>query len=536
MATPPVPGVSSAVSRLKREDCHRTKHDSAFSKWKVLIGPSDWSNYEAGMEGAERYRVQNLPASSGPGLYEIGVAVWRTQSGREVVKLDLDQIVVVYLGEADSVRSRLQMYGRGGAHLENCSYSSSVDLAKGSPKVGAGFFKDIFSRGYAIVYRWAPMSSKIDAKRKEAQLLDTFDYAWNKVGNCRRRPNDILQKIDEISSRTVQLPRVVKKLQALSQKQVGIPIKARQLPLLEDKHCGYAYDESYNLFSRVFKFGRSHPRLASDQLGVPEDFTVTFFCRATLSDGSFCTNHPVEGRKRCAEHKGKRINGVNSKPIMSDLGTHSTILRSKTSSFHESDKIEDQDLSSVDVKLPLTVTAHHANNDVSTICGVILPGGFPCKQPPVPGRKRCEEHKGMRITPSILKLYTEEKSHSYELKPQTSTPVRSVPLNDCDNFCGVILSNGSICRRQPFEGRKRCTEHKGMRVDGYMSRPTSTNKSLEFNSAIGSACPFSSRASFVSSAFDFPLLCGVALANGSYCSRQPVQGRKRCWQHKGMRA
>lgn len=38
MASPPCPtATATVIRRLRREDCRRTKHDSAFSNWKVRI-------------------------------------------------------------------------------------------------------------------------------------------------------------------------------------------------------------------------------------------------------------------------------------------------------------------------------------------------------------------------------------------------------------------------------------------------------------------------------------------------------------------
>ncbi|KAK6944850.1 hypothetical protein RJ641_025952 [Dillenia turbinata] len=164
------------VSRLKREDCNKTKHDSVFSRWKaislsasflhiaqisrILIGPSDWENHSLGKEGCGRYRIHNLPNCHSPGLYELGIAACPMGTGR-IEKLDPESIVVVYLGQADNVRTRLQRYGREGAHLENNSTSchgQANDLDSVSPGKGGGLFKEIFSRGYSIVYRWAPES------------------------------------------------------------------------------------------------------------------------------------------------------------------------------------------------------------------------------------------------------------------------------------------------------------------------------------------------------------------------------------------
>ncbi|KAL6974524.1 hypothetical protein U1Q18_028709 [Sarracenia purpurea var. burkii] len=144
-------------SRLKREDCKRTKHDSLFSDWKVLIGPCDWEEHSMGKEGAERYRVHNLPnCSSWSGLYELGIAVPCSHSRHETSKLDPYRIIPVYLGQADNVRTRLQRYGREGAHLEN---GKSTNELNESVQQGLGLFSEIFKRGCSVVYRWAPVST-----------------------------------------------------------------------------------------------------------------------------------------------------------------------------------------------------------------------------------------------------------------------------------------------------------------------------------------------------------------------------------------
>lgn len=123
--------------------------------FQILIGPSDWEEYLLGKEGAERYRVHNLPKNSGPGVYELGIAVSRTGLGREIGKLDPERIVVVYLGQADNVRTRLQCYGRTGAHLGS---SCPPDCKTVIPQKGPGLFEEILSRGYPIIFRWAPVS------------------------------------------------------------------------------------------------------------------------------------------------------------------------------------------------------------------------------------------------------------------------------------------------------------------------------------------------------------------------------------------
>lgn len=110
--------------------------------FQILIGPSDWEDYSKGKEGCSRYRIHNLPQKSGPGVYELAIAVWTGGLGRDIYRLAPHRILVVYIGQADNVRARLQHYGRTGAHLGNAS-----------------LFHHIFSQGYPILYRWAPVST-----------------------------------------------------------------------------------------------------------------------------------------------------------------------------------------------------------------------------------------------------------------------------------------------------------------------------------------------------------------------------------------
>lgn len=81
--------------------------------------------------------------------------------GRDINKLNPYQIVVVYLGQADNVRARLQQYGRSGAHLGNGrSTGIKTDCNIVPQQKRPGLFELILSRCYPIVYRWAPVSSK----------------------------------------------------------------------------------------------------------------------------------------------------------------------------------------------------------------------------------------------------------------------------------------------------------------------------------------------------------------------------------------
>lgn len=128
---------------------------------QILIGASDWKDHSLGKEGAERYRIHNLPnCTSCPGVYELGVGISRPRLGRDERKLDSSHVVPVYLGQADNVRNRLQQYGREGAHLGNrCSNGEVVGIYQNiCSDRGPGLFTEIFSKGFQIVYRWVPVS------------------------------------------------------------------------------------------------------------------------------------------------------------------------------------------------------------------------------------------------------------------------------------------------------------------------------------------------------------------------------------------
>ncbi|CAK8533876.1 unnamed protein product [Lathyrus sativus] len=368
---------------LKRESCNHTKHDSSFSQWKILIGPSDWEDYSKGKEGSRRYRIQNLPQNSGPGVYELGVAVSTSGLGREIYKL-ATRIVVVYLGKADNVRTRLQSYGRNGAHLGNgCSSFESSD------QMGHSLFHEIFLQGFSIVYRWAPMQNKGDALQTESQLLSTFDYAWNTVNNGTRRPDDILQMLIKVSSGSRTFSEVAKSLLPFTQKKVGIPIKSSRLPITDSK-SDEADNGGYNFLSRVFKFNRSRPKMV--QVQDTADFAVEKngkICGVILDNGSVCTKMPVEKRVRCHEHKGMRINMVSTKAMRRSKSDSENVFAAKAirRSKSESEKMGE---SFVDESITKTV-----------ICGIVLEDGSTCRKEPVKGRKRCHEHKGKRIRASI---------------------------------------------------------------------------------------------------------------------------------------
>ncbi|KAI3790087.1 hypothetical protein L2E82_02900 [Cichorium intybus] len=397
------------VPLLKREDCKRTKHDSAFSQWKILIGPRDWEDYLLSKEGAERYRTHNLPnCSSCPGLYELGIAVSLPQTeSKNSTKLSSKRIIPVYLGQADNVRTRLQQYGRDGAHLENgLSNGEQIDR-----KV-LGLFSDIFSYGFAIAFRWAPMNNKKEAEKTESQLLKTFDYAWNRGMNGDRRPVDIHQKLTAAS--TKKLPLVFKKLHVLRPKKLGLNIKRCDPPELENGSSFYTKQKDTNILSRIFKFSRSRPTLVTNECEINN--SDDRICGVALGHGSICTRPPVVGRKRCVDHKGMKVNA------------------------------------SVKLK-PHLVT----NEDTCHVtCGVTLDDGCICTRVAVAGRKRCEEHKGMKIGKPVSRSGSDSETGTYNEGHNGKIGADSLT-------CVAVTRGGSVCRRKPSQNSKFCWQHDEMR-------------------------------------------------------------------------
>ncbi|KAJ8568263.1 hypothetical protein K7X08_020985 [Anisodus acutangulus] len=329
---------------------------------KILIGPNDWEDYLLGKEGAEKYRTQNLPnCTSCSGVYELGIAVSQRQARREASRLDPNYIGPVYVGKSDNVRTRQQRYGREGAHLENgCSNSELHVCENVSGSKIAGLFTETFSRGLSIVYRWAPMKDNKDAKRTEAYLLDKFDYAWNIGSNGVHRHNDVLRKLDGIS-RATRLPAFIRKLQLSLEKQKGVRIKACKPLLLENGSYFHDSFKNTNFLPQIFKFGRSQSRIVSLSFGVNGDPNAIY--GVALGHGSVCIRPPIKGNKRCAEHKGIKINRVNSK-LIAERNESTRPCKSR-------------------------------GEENAPVCGFILSSGAPCARKPFQRNKRCLEHKGM---------------------------------------------------------------------------------------------------------------------------------------------
>lgn len=245
------------------------------------------------------------------------------------------------------------------------------------------------------------MKSKKDAEITEKQLLGTFDYAWNKGSNGARRQDDICKILNRLEKAS-QFSLLAKKFLLSNQRKVGIKVRTCEPSFLKN---GSNLSDMYNntVFSSILGVRRLQPR----QVQYGSDDYCNDICGVAIGHGSICTTPPVAGRKRCAMHKGLRVNGNISK--LNTEGKLPPIAASMASGITHDRHCSDF----LDQKLSHGRETHHpcehaTNEKFTPMCGFILGDGSPCKRKPVQGNKRCLEHKGRRIRKSNLSLQGEK--------------------------------------------------------------------------------------------------------------------------------
>lgn len=231
------------------------------------------------------------------------------------------------------------------------------------------------------------IKSKKDAEITERQLLDKFDYAWNKGSNVSRRQDDILKKLARLEKAS-KFSLLAKKFLFSNQREVGI--KIRNGSIVSGK-------SNSTIFSRILGVRRLQARPVQSGYGHCGDN----ICGVATGHGSVCMSPPVAGRKRCAVHKGLRVNGYISEVDAEGKVSHiAANLKSGVETDHEFSDFQDQKQS--------YITENHHPCEKATgkkfilTCGIILEDGSPCKRNPIQGNKRCLEHKGRRIRVSNL--------------------------------------------------------------------------------------------------------------------------------------
>ncbi|KAG7546065.1 hypothetical protein ISN44_As12g014730 [Arabidopsis suecica] len=239
-----------------------------------------------------------------------------------------------------------------------------------------------------------------------------------------------------------------------------------------------AAEKESNSLPSILRFSRSRPQPVSER---PDDIVdgsdSASVCGVLLEDGTTCTTIPIKGRKRCTEHKGKRLSHVSPKK-----------------------------------HIPCEVPTARESKETEDICGVILPDMVRCRTKPVSRRKRCEDHKGMRVNAFFFLLNPTERDKAVNEDKSKSETCTGMNQEDSSPglFCEATTKNGLPCTRSALEGSRRCWQHK----DKMLNHGSSEN---------------------VQSATVSQVICGFKLYNGSVCEKSHVKGRKRCEEHKGMR-
>ncbi|GJP47820.1 hypothetical protein CLOM_g9967 [Closterium sp. NIES-68] len=326
-----------SVPKPLREKCWRVTHDELFSDWKLLTAADDWSNHSQGVPGTTRYRIANLPDQTGPGVYELGLLP--NQVVRRQRRLHRSQVRVVYVGHSDNVRTRMQQYGQSGSHLK-------------------AMFEEVFREDYAVVFRWTAASTKADAAATETLLLSSFDYSWNVCNNHHRRHDRLLTKLQvgpsfsrrvALAFPSLPLARIITPVavgaditaitavtaataataaSASAASAAATPAPARShgaaaapsLPAnaaVAPRSSSPAARKQERAAEKLP--GRSPGRAACRESGRPAAKTpdrtpgelsggaAVTVCGAPLSQGGVCRAAAIEGRLRCAQHKGMRV-------------------------------------------------------------------------------------------------------------------------------------------------------------------------------------------------------------------------------------
>ncbi|KFK29125.1 hypothetical protein AALP_AA7G092100 [Arabis alpina] len=396
---------------FKRDDYIRTKHDAVFTKWQ---GFARSMLLRKPFSETEELRRTFADYSSISG--DLGPKILLGANGREYFRKEKD-----FLG-----RYRVQ-----------------------------GSLPGLCELGVAVI------------GHDQGQKADSDDHLVTENIRSRIHPygtrHNLLKKLGENEFRKTGLSQTIL---PLTQKKIS--------NRTEDKQHDLAEGRESSCDPAILRLSRSRPHSGLDR---HDDIVDGSVCGVLLQDGTICTTTPIEGRKRCTEHKGQRISSVS-------VGKH----------------------------IPCEVPTRRECEENENICGVILPDMVPCRSKPVSRRKRCEDHKGMRTNAFFFLMNPTERDKAF--KEEKSKPDTRTGSMDQENLgpglsCEATTKSGLPCTRIPPNGCRRCWQHKDKTMDHRSSENIqSTVKQV---------------------------MCGVKLYNGSVCDKSLVKGRKRCEEHKGMR-
>eukprot|EP00249_Psilotum_nudum_P014594 c24904_g1_i2 orf=160-1908(+) len=534
--------------RSKREDHLHSWHDHLFSDWKVLVGPTDWQGHAAGKEGVDRYRLQNLPTSYfGPGVYELGLClIQHFGNGRKLRhRIGKRDVVVVYVGQAENVRSRLQHYGRSGSHLEgvmtSCAYGvdavqngrlhqhsgtvssdsylcSSSLKSKGSVQ-RSHLFTMAFSFGYSIAFRWTAVQSKNEAEKLEAELLRIFDYAWNRGSNGERRPDDVYTKL----SLQIRRHRGLTKW-----KWILFGKRRAILSMLRKSWTEGGVSRGISTSRKFGKFLLTRICIGYSDMkgGFKEETRFRHAPKVLFKDNAERSPNCSEKCPIPVEFQHLGIRGTSSRSDLMSKISEIIVAEGMNEKYLIPNDNSSLDICSLGWK---EVTLSQSNSASEARRGIVAEGLI-STTPREKGWKHCDVHKGCRMyvpanSPGKNALFDEKNSTEVNsLRLQETTTSGS---NLSSKVCEVDVAEVLACMTPLEKQVKWHNVGKSCRLPGSKSEEGVLCQSPHVCLITKSKVERNESKAF--------LICGILLENGLRCNLPPVKGRKRCESHKGMR-
>lgn len=204
--------------------------------------------------------------------------------------------------------------------------------------------------------------SKEAAKKVEDDLLAVFDYAWNRGQNGYRRPHDVYSKLHHQDDGEVSCFGALSFLAYLKWVLSG---RHRRGVVVAVRNPNRVLKQPDLINASVLK--------VADALQVDETWKKR---KEDKKDRGVGDGTPPQRQQRHRDDDDELRSGANNKR--------------EEARWQECDDGDDKERVRIKVQ-------EAKKPPSSPSCGYVLEDGSECVTPPPKGRRRCEEHKGMRI-------------------------------------------------------------------------------------------------------------------------------------------
>jgi len=293
----------------------------------------------------------------------------------------------------------------------------------------------------------------------KSQMLKTFDYAWNKVHNGKRRPNDILQMLNIISSN--KLPMTDDKSdeaennssfvdESITKNDVGTLEVALEIEVnhqLADNKLDEAENNSSFVDKSITKIdvGTSEVglevevdhQLADDKSDEAEN-SSSFVDESIIKNDvgtlevvlevevehKLIDDKSNEAKNSCFVDKSITKNDDGTSEVGLEVEVDHQLADDKSDEAENNNSFVDESITKNDVGTSKVALEAEADNQLAEASPLKKKGksdkgeankkndGTICTKPPVEKRVRCHEHKGMGINVFSAKAIRRSKSES----------------------------------------------------------------------------------------------------------------------------